>query len=45
MQEFDEGVNLLKEKKELSEGEKAIYEKRAAYYERHYEGQHPQLRN
>lgn len=45
MQEFDEGGNLLKEKKELSEGEKTIYEKRVAYYERHYEGQHPQLRN
>lgn len=33
MQEFDESGNLLKEKKELSTGEKRIFEKRVAYYE------------
>lgn len=34
MQVFDENGNLVKEKKELSESEKKIYEKRVAYYER-----------
>ncbi|MCM1057126.1 MAG: hypothetical protein NC517_05905 [Firmicutes bacterium] len=33
MQEFDESGNLLKEKKELSDGEKRIFEKWAAHYE------------
>ena len=34
MQEFDERGNIIKEKNELNEGEKAIYEKRVEYYER-----------
>ena len=34
MQEFDEEGNVIKEKIELNESEKAIYEKRVEYYER-----------
>lgn len=34
MQEFDEDGNVIKEKKELNESEKSIYEKRVEYYER-----------
>lgn len=33
MQEFDESGNLLKEKKQLNDGEKRIFEKRVACYE------------
>ena len=33
MQEFDESGNLLKEKKQLSDEEKCIFEKRVACYE------------
>ena len=32
-QEFDESGNLLKEKKQLSDDEKCIFEKRVACYE------------
>ena len=34
MQEFDEAGNLVKEKKKLNDGEKRIFEKRTAYYEK-----------
>ena len=34
MQEFDENGNVIKEKVELSESEKSIYEKCVEYYER-----------
>lgn len=34
MQEFDENGNKIKEKRELSDDERIIFEKRAAYYER-----------
>ena len=34
MQEFDEEGNVIKEKIELNESEKAIYEKRVEYYEK-----------
>lgn len=33
MQEFDESGNLIREKKELSDDEKRIFEKRVTYYE------------
>lgn len=33
MQEFDESGNIIKEKTELNESEKSIYEKRVKYYE------------
>lgn len=33
MQEFDESGNMIKEKTELNESEKTIYEKRVEYYE------------
>jgi len=33
LQEFDDKGNVIKEKKELSEREKSIYEKRVEYYE------------
>ena len=34
MQEFDERGNIIKEKTELNESEKSIYEKRVEYYEK-----------
>ena len=36
MQEFNEQGDLVKEKKELSDDEKRIYEKRVSYYEEHH---------
>ena len=33
MQEFEESGNIIKEKTELNESEKSIFEKRVKYYE------------
>ena len=33
MQEFDENGNIIKEKTELNESEKSIYEKRRGFYD------------